>query len=63
MSDGHYLQLQESKPKMTVLEDKLRKFIKDEGEFDAITHNIFTKTEKKKNKIVDKQTKKSKQID
>ena len=58
VSDEHYQQLQESKPKMTVLEDKLRKFTKDEGEFNRITHNIFTKTEAKKNKIVDKQVKK-----
>ena len=58
VSDEHYLQLQESKQKMTVLEDKLRKFTKDEGEFNTITHNIFTKTETKKNKIVDRQTKK-----
>ena len=58
VSDEHYQQLQESKPKMTVLEDKLRKFTKDEGEFNIITHNIFTKTEAKKNKIIDKQAKK-----
>ena len=43
VSDDHYIQLQESKPKMTVLEDKLRKLTKDQGEFDAITHNVFTK--------------------
>ena len=48
VSDEHYLQLQESKPNTTVLKDKLRKFTKDEGEFDSITHNIFTKTETKK---------------
>ena len=58
VSDEHYLQLQESKPKMTVLKDKLRKFTKDKGEFNTITHNIFTKTETKKNKIVVRQTKK-----
>ena len=43
---------------MTLLIDKLRKFTKDEGEFNTITHNIFTKTETKKNKIVDRLTKK-----
>ena len=58
VSDKHYRQLQESKPKMTELENKLRQFSKDEGEFNTITHNIFTKTESKKNKIVDKQNKK-----
>ena len=58
VSDEHYLQLQESKPKMTVLADKLRKFTKDEGEFNIITHNIFTKTDTKKNKIVDRQNQK-----
>ena len=57
-SDEHYLQLQESKPKMTELENKVRKMTSNEGEFNIITHNIFTKTEAKKNKIVDKQTKK-----
>ena len=55
--DEHYQQLQESKPMMAVLEDKLRKYTKDEGEFNIITHNIFTKTEAKKNKIIDKQAK------
>ena len=60
VSDEHYLQLQESKPTMTVLEDKLRKFTKDGGESNTITHNIFTKTETKKNKIVDRQIKNSK---
>lgn len=58
VSDEHYLQLQESKPKMTELENKVRKMTSNEGEFNIITHNIFTKTEAKKNKIVDKQTKK-----
>lgn len=58
VSDEHYQQLQESKPKMTELEDKLRQFTKDEGEFNNITHTVFTKTEAKKNKIVDKQAKK-----
>ena len=48
VSDEHNLQLQESKPKMTLLEDKLSKFTKDQGEFNAITHNIFTKIETKK---------------
>ena len=48
VSDDHHIQLQESKPKMTVLEDKLRKFCKDEGEFDAITHNVYTKKLKQK---------------
>ena len=33
VSDEHNLQLQESKPKMTLLKDKLRKFTKDEVEF------------------------------
>ena len=42
VSDEHYQQLQESKPMMAVLEDKLRKYTKDEGEFNIITHNIFT---------------------
>ena len=60
VSDDHYIQLQESKPKMTVLEDKLRKFTKDEGEFDAITHKCLYKNLKQKNKIVDKQKKKNK---
>ena len=58
VSDEHYRQLQKSKPKMTELENKLRQFTKDEGEFNTITHKIFTKTESKKNKIVDKQNKK-----
>ena len=58
VSDEHYLQLQISKPKMTLLEDKLRKFTKDEGEFNTITHNIFTKSETKKNEIIDRLTKK-----
>ena len=57
VSDEHYLQLQESKPKMTLLKDKLGKFTKDKGEFNNITHNIFSKTEAKKNKIVHRQTK------
>lgn len=58
VSEEHYLQLQESKPKMAELEDKLRKTVKDEGEFNTITHSIFNKTETKKNKIIDKQAKK-----
>lgn len=58
VSEEHYLQLQESKSKMTELENKLRKVTSNEGEFNTITHNIFTKTESKKNKIVDKQNKK-----
>ena len=40
VSDEHYQQLQESKPKMTVLEDKLRKVTKDEGEFNIITISL-----------------------
>ena len=58
VSDEHYLQLQESTPKMTVLEDKLRKFTKDEDEFNTITYNFFTKTETKKNEIDDRQNQK-----
>ena len=41
VSDEHYRQLQESKPKMTELENKLRQFTKDEGELNTITHNIW----------------------
>ena len=64
VSAEHYLQLQESKPSMTVLEDKLRKFTKDEGEFRVQYHysQYLFKTETKKNKIGDRQTIKTQQI-
>ena len=43
---------------MTELEDKLRKTLNDEGEFNKIPHTTFTKTETEKNQIVENQIKK-----
>ena len=52
VSDEHYLQLQESKPKMTVLEDELRMFIKDEDEFNAISTISLQKLKQGKTRLL-----------
>lgn len=58
VAEEHYRKLQESKPKMNELEDKLRSILKDEGQMNNISHEVFLKTETKKNSIVERQRKK-----
>lgn len=58
VKEEHSLQLHESKGKMIELENKLRKVTSDEGNFNEVTAEIFTVTEEKKNKIIDRQQKK-----
>jgi hypothetical protein len=53
-----YLQLQESKPNMTELEDNLKKIVRTEGKFDIISKDIFDQTETKNNQMIQKQNKK-----
>lgn len=56
--EDHSKQLNDSKGVMLELEDDLKKHLDDEGKFNEISGQIFSKTEQKKNKIVEKQKKK-----
>lgn len=62
VSEEHYQQLQESKPKMIELENELRSKLNNNGEMNRISQEIFNKTELKKNTIVANQNKKIKQL-
>ena len=62
IAEDHYRQLQKSKSKMAELEKSLSTIVKDEGEINIISHEIFTNTENKKNLIVERQNKKLKRL-
>lgn len=58
IKEEHTAQLHESKGKMAALEANLKTSLQDDGKFNEIAAKIFDTTEKKKNKIISKQTKK-----